>query len=56
LPGKPVPIMVTTLPKTGIDNDGDGGQMTALLGGSIASGAAGLWVAIRRYIRAPSNP
>jgi hypothetical protein len=56
LPGKPGPIMVTTLPRTGVDDDDSGGQMAVLLGGSIASGAAGLWVAIRRYIRASSIP
>jgi LPXTG-motif cell wall-anchored protein len=56
LPGKPGPIMVTTLPNTGVDNEDDSAAMGALLAGSIASGAAGLWVAIRRVIRATSIP
>jgi len=53
LPGKPGPIMVTTLPKTGIDNDGDGPD--PLLGITLAAGAASFL--LRKKLRdAPPEP
>jgi hypothetical protein len=41
LPGRPGPIMVTTLPNTGVDDgDDDSGTADSLLGITLAAGAA----------------